>query len=48
MPDDISDADQIMEWLDERNILKAEWTKVKQMMEKATMLEADVKRGVDD
>ena len=47
-PEDISDADQIMEWLDSRGIVAAEWTKVKQMMEKATSLEADMKRGVDD
>ena len=47
-PDDVSDADQIMEWLDDRGVLNTEWIKVKQIMEDATNLEADMKRGVSD
>ena len=44
-PDDTSDADQVMEWLDDRGVINAEWMKLKQMMARATNLEADVKRG---
>ena len=47
-PDDISDADQVMEWLDGLNIISEEWLKVKKLMSDATNLEADARRGIDD
>lgn len=47
-PDDISDADQVMEWLDQRGFIGYEWQKVKDLMSRATNLEADVKRGKQD
>ncbi|KAL5529042.1 hypothetical protein ACEPAG_5016 [Sanghuangporus baumii] len=47
-PEDVSDADQVMEWLDQRGIIGYEWQKVKDLMSRATNLEADVKRGRQD
>ncbi|EJD06032.1 uncharacterized protein FOMMEDRAFT_166326 [Fomitiporia mediterranea MF3/22] len=47
-PDDVSDADQVMEWLDQRGIINTEWLRIKQLMTQATNLEADLKRGKGD
>ena len=46
-PDDLSDADAIMGWLDERGVISSEWHKIKEMMENATNLEVASKRGDD-
>ncbi|KAI0928526.1 hypothetical protein AcW1_005745 [Taiwanofungus camphoratus] len=46
-PADLSDADGIMDWLDERGIINMEWHKIKEMMESARHLEANAKRGED-
>ncbi|KZT67736.1 hypothetical protein DAEQUDRAFT_728731 [Daedalea quercina L-15889] len=47
-PDDLSDADGIMDWLDERGIINLEWQKIKEMMESARNLEMKAKKGEDD
>ncbi|THH07442.1 hypothetical protein EW145_g3378 [Phellinidium pouzarii] len=47
-PDDVSDADQVMDWLDQRGVVNVEWLKVKHSMSRATNLEVDVKRGKED
>ncbi|KAJ3559106.1 hypothetical protein NM688_g538 [Phlebia brevispora] len=47
-PDDLTDGDRIMSWLDERGIIATEWQKIKKMMEDATHLEIAAKRGDDD
>lgn len=47
-PDDLSDADGIMAWLDERGLITVEWQKIKEMMESARHLEIASKRGDDD
>ncbi|EKM55579.1 uncharacterized protein PHACADRAFT_256297 [Phanerochaete carnosa HHB-10118-sp] len=47
-PDDLSDADGIMNWFDERGLISAEWQKMKEMMESARNLEVASKRGEDD
>ncbi|GJJ12121.1 hypothetical protein Clacol_006362 [Clathrus columnatus] len=47
-PDDLTDADGLMEWLDGRGIIEAEWLEIKNMMDKAHKLEARGKRGEDD
>ena len=47
-PDDLSDADGIMNWLDERGLISTEWQKIKEMMESAHNLEVASKRGEDD
>ncbi|KAA1471139.1 hypothetical protein DENSPDRAFT_837066 [Dentipellis sp. KUC8613] len=39
-PEDASDADAIMDWLDERGVINFEWHNVRQMMDDATKLEA--------
>ncbi|KAF8894643.1 hypothetical protein BD779DRAFT_1502200 [Infundibulicybe gibba] len=46
-PEDLSDADGICDWLDERKIIDMEWKKVKDMMESARNLEMAAKRGRD-
>lgn len=47
-PDDLSDADGIMDWLDQRGIINIEWQKVKEMMESARNLEMKARRGEGD
>ena len=47
-PDDLSDADAIMAWLDERGVITIEWQKIKDMMESARNLEIASKRGDDE
>lgn len=47
-PDDLTDADEICEWLDDRQVIEMEWKKVKLMMDSARNLEMDAKRGDDD
>ena len=47
-PDDLTDGDGIMNWLDERGLITAEWQKIKEMMESARNLEVASKRGEDD
>lgn len=46
-PEDLTDADGIMDWLDERKIIDMEWQKVREMMESARNLEMAAKRGND-
>jgi hypothetical protein len=47
-PDDLTDGDGIMNWLDERGLISMEWQKIKDMMESARNLEVASKRGEDD
>lgn len=47
-PEDLSDADGIMDWLDERGIINMEWQRMKEMMESARNLEMRAKKGEDD
>lgn len=47
-PDDLTDGDGIMTWLDERGLITAEWQRIKEMMESARNLEVASKRGEDD
>ncbi|RXW20760.1 hypothetical protein EST38_g5103 [Candolleomyces aberdarensis] len=44
-PEDLTDADGLCEWLDERQIIDFEWKKVKAMMESARHLELEGKKG---
>lgn len=46
-PDDLGDADGIMDWLDGRGIINLQLTKVKEMVERAHKLELKGK-GTDD
>lgn len=43
-PDDLSDADALCEWLDQRKVIDVEWHKLKDMMESAHHLEIHGKR----
>lgn len=47
-PKDLTDADGIMDWLDERGVIDAEWHNIKQLMESARNLETAAKKGDDD
>ena len=47
-PGDPTDADAIMNWLDERGVIATEWHNIKEMMESAQNLEVASKRGDDD
>ncbi|KDQ60795.1 hypothetical protein JAAARDRAFT_67229 [Jaapia argillacea MUCL 33604] len=47
-PQDLKDADAIMDWLDQRGIINMEWHKIKEMMERARNLEMAAKKGDDD
>ncbi|TBU35882.1 hypothetical protein BD311DRAFT_647037 [Dichomitus squalens] len=46
-PEDLSDADAIMDWLDERQIINIQWQEIKAMMENARHLEVRGGRGDD-
>lgn len=47
-PDDLTDADAIMDWLDERGVISMEWHKIKQLMERAMQLEAKAGKREDE
>jgi len=47
-PEDLSDADGICEWLDERKVIDMQWEKIKNMMESARHLELASKKDDDD
>ena len=46
-PEDLRDADAIMDWLDERQIINIQWQEIKSMMENARNLEVRGGRGDD-
>ena len=46
-PDDITDADGIMDWLDQRGVIEMEWQKLKDIMDSARNLEIRAKRQED-
>ena len=45
---DLTDADGIMEWLDQRGIIDMEWQAIRELMKSARNLEMAAKRGEDD
>ncbi|CDO71213.1 hypothetical protein BN946_scf184863.g8 [Trametes cinnabarina] len=46
-PEDLTDADAIMDWLDERQVINLQWHEIKTMMDSARNLEAKGGRGGD-
>ncbi|KAI0831396.1 hypothetical protein BC628DRAFT_1353507 [Trametes gibbosa] len=46
-PKDLSDADAIMDWLDERQVINLQWHEIKTMMDDARNLEVKGGRGGD-
>lgn len=47
-PEDLTDADGIMDWLDQRGIIDMEWRTIRDLMESARNLEMAAKRGDDN
>lgn len=47
-PEDLTDADGIMDWLDQRGIIDMEWRTIRNLMESARNLEVAAKRGEND
>ena len=45
-PADLTDADGIMDWLDQRGFVKLEWEKIRELMESSSNL--DARRDGDD
>jgi hypothetical protein len=46
-PSDISDADGIMDWLDQRGFVTMEWQKIKEMMSSVGKLDSHTGREDD-
>lgn len=46
-PEDLTDADGICDWLDQRKVIEVEWEKLKGYMESARGLELAAKKGDD-
>ncbi|KAI0748218.1 hypothetical protein C8Q80DRAFT_1170790 [Daedaleopsis nitida] len=46
-PEDLKDADAIMDWLDQRQVIAIRWQEIKTMMDTARHLEVKVGRGGD-
>ncbi len=47
-PDDLTDADGVCEWLDERGFIDQEWHKIKTMMEDSERLDISTRKGEED
>ena len=47
-PDDLSDADGLCDWLDQRCIIDREWQKLEKLMESAHRVEFHSKNAEDD
>ena len=46
-PEDLTNADAIMDWLDERQVISLQWHEIKVMMDDARHLEVKGGRGGD-
>lgn len=47
-PDDPTDGDEVMDWLDRRDIISTEWEVVKGLITRASNLDSDARRGNAD
>jgi len=47
-PDDLTDADGILEWLDDRKVIEDEWKRIKDLMSDASNLDVDARKEMDD
>ncbi|KAI9509629.1 hypothetical protein F5148DRAFT_1012019 [Russula earlei] len=47
-PEDTSDPDDVMEWLDRRGTVSAEWQRLNEVLERASTLDAHVGKKEDD
>jgi hypothetical protein len=47
-PEDASDQDDIVEWLDRRGIVSAEWQKLSELLDRASNLDASAGKKEED
>jgi hypothetical protein len=47
-PKDTSDPDEVMEWLDQRGTVSAEWQKLRELLERASNLDTWASRKEED
>ena len=47
-PEDISNPDDVMEWLDRRGTISSEWQKLRELLERASKLDASVGKREED
>jgi hypothetical protein len=47
-PPDTSNPDDVMEWLDQRGTVSAEWQKLRELLERASNLDASAARREED
>jgi len=47
-PEDTSNPDEVMEWLDRRGTVSAEWQKLRELLERASILDASAGRKEED
>jgi len=47
-PEDTSDPDEVMEWLDQRGTVSAEWQKLRELLERASNLNAPARKKEED
>jgi hypothetical protein len=46
-PEDTSDPDDIMEWLDKKGVVSAEWQRLRELLERASSLDASIGKKED-
>jgi len=47
-PEDTDNPDDVMEWLDKRGTISAEWQKLRELLERASKLDASVGKREED
>jgi hypothetical protein len=47
-PEDTSNPDDIMEWLDQRGVVSTEWQKLHELLERANSLDASAGKKEED
>ena len=47
-PEDTSDPDEVMEWLDQRGTVSAEWQKLRELLERANNLDTAAGKREED
>lgn len=47
-PEDTSNPDEVMEWLDRRGTVSAEWQKLRELLEHASNLDASAGKKEED
>ncbi len=47
-PEDTSDPDEVMEWLDQRGTVSAEWQKLRELLERASNLDEPARKKEEE